>query len=169
MTQSLLPDALKQLLEEFSRSGIRELHVRHAGFELFVSTDPAAGRPALAPVAPVAPAAQAVPPPAVPVAPTAPEAIAVPAPAPAAGPLPAGAVIIAAPNLGTFYRAPKPGAANYVEIGSRVNAGDELCLIEVMKLFTALRADVSGTIHAVLVEDGAMVEGGQPLFALVKD
>ncbi|MFD2578913.1 acetyl-CoA carboxylase biotin carboxyl carrier protein [Novosphingobium colocasiae] len=73
------------------------------------------------------------------------------------------------PNLGTFYRAPKPGAANYVEVGSKVKAGDELCLIEVMKLFTALTAETSGTIHSVLVDDGEMVEGGQPLFALVRD
>lgn len=78
-------------------------------------------------------------------------------------------MVVSAPNLGTFYRAPKPGAANYVEIGSRVKAGDELCLIEVMKLFTAVRADVDGVIHSVLVEDGGMVEGGQPLFALTRD
>ena len=95
-----------------------------------------------------------------------------PAPQPAvAAPsaLPAGATIVPAPNLGTFYRAPKPGAANYVEVGSKVAAGEELCLIEVMKLFTAVRADESGTVHSVLVEDGAMVEGGQPLFALLRD
>lgn len=83
--------------------------------------------------------------------------------------MPQGAIIVSAPNLGTFYRAPKPGAANYVEVGSKVNAGDELCLIEVMKLFTAVRAEAAGTVHSVLVEDGAMVEGGQPLFALVRD
>jgi len=164
MSGSLFPDALKQLLEEFSRSGIRELHVRKADFELYLSTDPAAGRsqPVAAP-----PAVTAAP------SPT-PEAAAPAAPPPASASagsldLPENAVVIRAPNLGTFYRAPKPGAANYVEIGSKVKTGDELSLIEVMKLFTALRAEEDGTIHAILVEDGAMVEGGQPLFVLVRD
>jgi acetyl-CoA carboxylase biotin carboxyl carrier protein len=162
MTGHDFPDALKQLLDEFSRSGIRELHIRKPDFELYLSTDASAARPqAAAPVAArpsASPAAQPV---------AAPKAIAAPI-APISS-LPDDAVIINAPNLGTFYRAPKPGAANYVEVGSKVQAGDELCLIEVMKLFTAVRAGASGTVHAVLVEDGAMVEGGQPLFALVRD
>lgn len=162
MSQSLFPDALKQLLEEFSRSGIRELHVRKADFELYLSTEPAAyARSDRAPATAPAPAT------------------ATPAPAPAptqkalptanTADLPENAIIVAAPNLGTFYRAPKPGAGNYVEVGSAVKPGDELCLIEVMKLFTALRAEAAGTVHAVLVEDGAMVEAGQPLFALVRN
>lgn len=74
--------------------------------------------------------------------------------------------MIEAPNLGTFYRSPKPGAAPYVEVGQAIAAGQDLCLIEVMKLFTALRSEVIGTVVAVLVEDGAMVESGQPLFAV---
>lgn len=161
MTEPGFPDALKTLLDEFSRSGIRELHVRRGEFELYLSTDAASARPWGAPrLAPATSLSAPEEPPAVRQA---------AAPAPVAVDLPADAIIISAPNLGTFYRAPKPGAANYVEIGSKVAMGDELCLIEVMKLFTALRAEEAGTIHAVLVEDGAMVEGGQPLFALVKD
>jgi len=163
----LFSDALKQLLDEFSRSGVRELHVRKSDFELYLSTDPTAGRSrsvsTLAVAAP-APASSAPPPAAAAPAATAPQPVASQAAA-----LPQGAIIVSAPNLGTFYRAPKPGAANYVEVGSKVNAGDELCLIEVMKLFTAVRAEAAGTVHSVLVEDGAMVEGGQPLFALVRD
>lgn len=161
MSGSLFPDALKQLLDEFSRSGIRELHVRTDGFELYLSTDPAAGRLQPATVAPAHGAAV-----------VAPKPVSAPQPAPRASApsaLPEDAIIVTAPNLGTFYRAPKPGAANYVEVGSMVKAGEELCLIEVMKLFTAVRAEQAGRIHAVLVEDGAMVEGGQPLFALVGD
>lgn len=164
--KSLFSDALKQLLDEFSRSGVRELHVRKADFELYLSTDPTVGRPRFAP---------AVPGPA-----PGPVVVSSLASAPvqvlqdsAAGSAqqkpPADAIIVSAPNLGTFYRAPKPGAANYVEVGSSVKPGDELCLIEVMKLFTAVRADAAGTIHSVLVEDGAMVEGGQPLFALARN
>lgn len=164
MRPALFSDALKQLLDEFSRSGVRELHIRKADFELYLSTDPTAGRTRHTAAAP------AVPPILVSAARTAPSAAAPSAPT-AAIPtaLPPGAVIVSAPNLGTFYRAPKPGAANYVEVGSKVKAGDELCLIEVMKLFTAVRAETDGAIHSVLVEDGTMVEGGQPLFAVVAD
>ena len=71
---------------------------------------------------------------------------------------------ITAPNLGTFYRAPKPGAAPYVEVGQHIGEATEVCLIEVMKLFTPVRAGVSGRIAAACVEDGEMVEFGAPLF-----
>ena len=75
-----------------------------------------------------------------------------------------GLVPITAPNLGTFYRAPKPGTAPYVEVGQSVSETTEVCLIEVMKLFTPVRAGVSGRIAKACVEDGEMVEFGAPLF-----
>ena len=78
-----------------------------------------------------------------------------------------GLVPITAPNLGTFYRAPKPGVAPYVEVGQQVSEATEVCLIEVMKLFTPVRAGISGRIARACVEDGEMVEFGAPLF-LVK-
>ena len=78
-------------------------------------------------------------------------------------------IAVQAPNLGTFYRSPKPGAAAFVEIGQRVVAGAELCLIEVMKLFTSVRADVAGTVRHIAVADGALVEGGQPLIYIESD
>ena len=59
--------------------------------------------------------------------------------------------LVRAPNLGTFYRAPKPGAAPYVAIGQKVEAETEVCLIEVMKLFTSVCAGVAGTVREVLV------------------
>lgn len=165
-----LPANLTVLLAEFAASGVRELHLRRDGFEIFLSNDAAASWSATASAAPAPVAVSAALPAAAAPMPAAPAAApVVPAPAASSGPIPDGAIIIAAPNLGTFYRAPKPGAANYVEVGSKVKAGDELCLIEVMKLFTALTADTAGTIHSVLVADGEMVEGGQPLFALVRD
>jgi acetyl-CoA carboxylase biotin carboxyl carrier protein len=81
-------------------------------------------------------------------------------------PTPDGHVVVAAPSLGTFYRAPKPGAPSFIDVGQAVTAGTELCLIEVMKLFTTLRAGVAGRVTRILVEDGAMIELGQPLFVI---
>jgi len=77
-----------------------------------------------------------------------------------------GMVVVRAPNLGTFYRAPKPGADPYVTVGQRVEADTEVCVIEVMKLFTAVRAGVAGIVRQVLVADGQMVEFDQPLFVI---
>ena len=75
-----------------------------------------------------------------------------------------GLVPITAPNLGTFYRAPKPGVAPYVKVGQRIDEATEVCLIEVMKLFTPVRAGISGRIAKACVGDGEMVEFGAPLF-----
>lgn len=71
---------------------------------------------------------------------------------------------VSAPNLGTFYRSPKPGEPAFVEIGQHVDAVDQLCLLEVMKLFTSVVAGSSGVIREICVENGAMVEMGQVLF-----
>ena len=78
--------------------------------------------------------------------------------------VPDGLVVIRAPNLGTFYRAPKPGAPPYVEIGQTLEPDTEVCLIEVMKLFTSVKAGVGGRLVRVCVEDGKMVEYDAPLF-----
>ncbi len=73
---------------------------------------------------------------------------------------------VCAPMVGTFYRAPAPGEAPFVEVGSTVSVGDPLCLIEVMKLYTTIEATVAGTIEQVLVDDATLVEFDQPLFAI---
>jgi acetyl-CoA carboxylase biotin carboxyl carrier protein len=75
-----------------------------------------------------------------------------------------GLIAIRAPNLGTFYRSPNPGEASYVEVGQEIGADSEVCLIEVMKLFTPVRAGVSGRIARICIEDGSMVEFDAPLF-----
>ena len=165
MTDTANTDPLLRLLDEFSRSGVKVLHMRSGAFDLLLSNDPkvTGAVRAAAPVAAATPAPVGVAAPAAPAASAAAPVAAVTA----IGDLPANAVIITAPNLGTFYRAPKPGSAPYVEIGGTVAVGDELCLIEVMKLFTSVRAEQAGRIHAILAEDGAMVEAGQPLYAMV--
>lgn len=75
-----------------------------------------------------------------------------------------GLTVVRAPNLGLFYRSPKPGAPPYVQIGEEVGEDTEVCLIEVMKLFTPVVAGVNGILRRVCVEDGALVEFDQPLF-----
>lgn len=77
-----------------------------------------------------------------------------------------GMVVVRAPNLGTFYRAPKPGAEPFVTVGQHVEPDSELCIIEVMKLFTAIQAGVRGTVREILAEDAQLVEYDQALFVI---
>ncbi|MBC7293064.1 MAG: acetyl-CoA carboxylase biotin carboxyl carrier protein [Thermoleophilia bacterium] len=77
-----------------------------------------------------------------------------------------GRHIVRATMVGTFYRASTPGAAPFVEVGQRVKPGDVLCVLKAMKLMNEVVSEVSGTVAAVLVEDGAPVEFGQPLFLI---
>lgn len=75
-----------------------------------------------------------------------------------------GLTVVRAPNLGLFYRSPKPGAPPYVQLGEEVGEDTEICLIEVMKLFTPVVAGVKGIVRRICVEDGDLVEFDQPLF-----
>ncbi|MBW1707047.1 MAG: acetyl-CoA carboxylase biotin carboxyl carrier protein [Deltaproteobacteria bacterium] len=75
-----------------------------------------------------------------------------------------GLIAIKAPMLGTFYRAPKPGAPPFVEIGREVSSDDSVCIIEVMKLFNTVKANVRGRIAKICAENGQMVEYQQTLF-----
>jgi acetyl-CoA carboxylase biotin carboxyl carrier protein len=75
-----------------------------------------------------------------------------------------GVVTIESPMLGTFYRAEAPGAAPFVDVGTRVDAGSTVCLIEVMKMMSSIAAGVVGTIVEVCAENAQLVEHGQPLF-----
>ncbi|MBK9954567.1 MAG: acetyl-CoA carboxylase biotin carboxyl carrier protein [Rhodocyclaceae bacterium] len=73
---------------------------------------------------------------------------------------------VKAPMVGTFYRAGSPEAPVFVEVGQSVKQGDTLCIIEAMKLMNEIEADASGTIKAILVENGQPVEFDQPLFII---
>jgi acetyl-CoA carboxylase biotin carboxyl carrier protein len=140
------------------------MHLKTDTLEIFLSNDPHARRPAVAAAATAAPAAMS----------GAPVAPAAPAPAPAAAAaapvaahvIPEGMIAIRAPNLGTFYRAPKPGAPAYVEIGQQIEESTEVCLIEVMKLFTPVHAGLRGIVRQVLAKDGQMVEFDEPLIVV---
>jgi acetyl-CoA carboxylase biotin carboxyl carrier protein len=75
--------------------------------------------------------------------------------------------IVKSPMVGTFYRAPSPGAKAFVDIGDRVSPGDTLCIIEAMKLLNEIEADQGGAIKEIYVENGQPVEYGEPLFLVV--
>jgi len=89
-----------------------------------------------------------------------------PKPASVSEPVDDGSLAVFAPSLGSFYRAPKPGAAPFTELGARVAVGDDLCLIEVMKLLTSVKSPCAGEVTAILASDGDLVEHGQPLFRI---
>lgn len=74
---------------------------------------------------------------------------------------------ILSPMVGTFYQSPSPEEAAYVQVGSKVSAEQVVCIVEAMKLFNEIEAEVDGEIAEILVKDGQLVEYGQPLF-LVK-
>ncbi len=78
----------------------------------------------------------------------------------------ASEVEIKAPMIGTLYRAPSPEAANYVEIGSEVNADSVVCIIEAMKVMNEIKAEVKGIVTQILVENAKPVEFGQPMFKI---
>lgn len=75
-------------------------------------------------------------------------------------------VEVKSPMIGTFYRAPSPGEAPFVEVGTSIVAGQSLCVIEAMKLFNEIEAETSGQIVKILVEDTSPVEYDQPLFLI---
>jgi len=103
---------------------------------------------------------------------------AAPAPmaAPAAAPAPAAAEpsapaepaghSVRSPMVGTFYRAPSPTSPNFVEVGQQVKQGDTICIVEAMKMMNQIEADKSGTVEAILVENGQPVEFDQPLVTI---
>ena len=70
------------------------------------------------------------------------------------------------PMVGTFYTASAPGTPDFVKVGDSVNQGDTVCIIEAMKILNQIEADKSGTVKAILVENGQPVEFGQPLIVI---
>jgi acetyl-CoA carboxylase biotin carboxyl carrier protein len=105
--------------------------------------------------------------------PAAAPAYAAPAPAPAAGAAPAPAAApkeegpaITSPMVGTFYRKPGPDSPPFVSVGDVISEGQTLCIIEAMKVMNEIKAEKSGTITAVLVEDGTPVQFGDALFRI---
>ena len=145
---------LKKLIDLVQESGIGEIEITEGEERVRISRQGAPG-----PVMMAAPAMQHVG--MVPAGlPAAPEAAAPAAPAEPKG------HTLKSPMVGTFYRAPSPGAPSFVEVGQSVSKGQTLCIIEAMKLLNEIESDVAGTVKAILVENGQPVEYGQPLFLI---
>ncbi len=148
---ALSDDDVREILRLIDESGLDELKLETEGLSLHVRRGggPPIEEPAPAPAAPA----------------PAPSAPAEPAAAPAAAaPSSNGHAEITAPMLGTFYRQEAPGKAPFVEVGTQVEAGTVVCVIEVMKMMNSIEAGVSGTIVEVCADNAALVEYGQPLF-----
>ena len=143
---------LKTLIELVETSGIAELEIQEGEERVRITRTAPQGQQTVMLHASPPPVAAAPAP-----APVTPEI----APIPAAEGHP-----VKSPMVGTFYRSASPGAASFVEIGDTVAQGDTLCIIEAMKLMNEIEADASGTVKAILVENGQAVEFGQPLFII---
>ena len=144
---------LTELEIEDEKEGLR-VHLRRRG-------EDASAPPTVQVLGGGAPAAMAP----VPVAGAAPTAGA--APEAAAGP-PPGTEEFTSPMVGTFYRAPSPDAAPFSEVGTKFTPDSVLCIVEAMKVMNEIKAEVSGEIVEILVENGDPIEFGQPLFLIKK-
>jgi acetyl-CoA carboxylase biotin carboxyl carrier protein len=145
---------LKKLIDLVQESGIGEIEITEGEEKVRISRQ-AAGTPMIM----ASPAMQ-------PMAATGgPSAGSMPAAAPPPPAEPKGHAL-KSPMVGTFYRAPSPGAPSFVEVGQSVSKGQTLCIIEAMKLLNEIESDVAGTVKAILVENGQPVEYGQPLFLI---
>lgn len=95
------------------------------------------------------------------------EAVATPSSRGAERQFPPDVMLVRSPMVGTFYRSASPGAKAFVEVGQSVKAGEVICIVEAMKMMNHIEADKSGTITAILAEDGQPVEFDQPLLSIV--
>ncbi|MDX9740915.1 MAG: acetyl-CoA carboxylase biotin carboxyl carrier protein [Gammaproteobacteria bacterium] len=147
---------IKKLIELLEESDLAEIEVQEGEASVRISrygksAPVAAHMVAQAPMPVAAPAASA---------PVAAEASSAAAPAQPSG------HVITSPIVGSFYRAPAPGAPPFVEVGQRVKVGDTLCVIEAMKMMNQIESDKDGVVAAIMVENGQPVEYGQPIFVI---
>ncbi len=145
---------LKTLIDLVSESGVAELEITEGDDHVKI-----VNRVGAAPVAAVAAPAPVV------AAAASPVEAAAPTPAPTLAPAEETRTVNS-PMVGTFYRAPSPGAKPFADVGQRVKAGDTVCIIEAMKLLNEIESEYDGVIKEILVENGQPVEFGQPLFVI---
>ena len=152
---------LKKLIDLVQESGIGEIEITEGEEKVRISRQSPGGPPVIM----AAPNMPAMPYAAAPAGSGPSGGASASAPAPAAPAEPKGHQL-KSPMVGTFYRAPSPGAPPFVEVGQQVTKGQTLCIIEAMKLLNEIESDASGTVKAILVENGQPVEYGQPLFTI---
>lgn len=146
---------VKKLIELLEESGVAEIEIKEGEESVRIS------RAASSVLAPPVQYGAAPPP-----------AVAVPGSAPAAAEASTAAAPaisghqVKSPMVGTFYSSPSPDAQPFVSVGDQVNQGDTLCIVEAMKMMNQIEADASGTIKAILVNDGEPVEFDEPLFVI---
>jgi len=154
---------IKELIKLVDQTSVNELEIENEGSRILIRKN---GKECLAAAAPVLPAA-------VPAASAQSEAPAQSGnreqEARAGQDKSANLHRIVSPMVGTFYQAPAPGAPPFVRVGDRVNEKTVVCIVEAMKLMNEIEAEVSGEIVEVLVENGQLVEYGQPLFLVKTD
>jgi len=157
-------DQLKQILDLVREHDLSEFEIEHEGLRLKIRKDPATGVVAAVPLAvggAPAPAASAAagPPPHT-------SATAAVAPPSEAVDVDIELAVVKSPIVGTFYRAPEPGAPDFVEIGTTVKKGQVLCIIEAMKLMNEIDSEYDGEVVNIYVENGQPVQYGERLFAI---
>ena len=148
---------LKTLIDLVSESNVSELEITEAEGKVRIVKGPVGGHVAVAApvmVAAPVPAAPAEAPAAVPASPAVVEPVAI------------SGHIVKSPMVGTFYTASSPEAKPFVQVGSVVNEGDTICIIEAMKILNEIEADKSGTVTRIMVVNGQAVEYGQSLFII---
>lgn len=144
-------DEIKAIAEIVAANDLAELKLEREGFSLEIKRGgTVVAAPAVSIAAPVVPA----------VAPAA------AAPAAPAAESSAPRITIDSPLVGTLYRAPSPEAAPFVKVGDKVTPDTVVCIVEAMKVMNEIKAEKSGTIRDILVENGSAVEFGQPLFVI---
>ncbi len=155
---------VKKLIELLDESGIAEIEITEGEESVRISRYASGAAvvtaPAPAPALPSQPPAAAAPSP-----PSSGQASQEAPAAPAADAEEEGHAITS-PMVGTYYSAPSPGSAPFVQVGDRVNEGDTLCIIEAMKMMNQIEAEVSGTIKSIRAQNGDPVEYGQILFVI---
>lgn len=152
---------IQDLIKFVAKSGVNEVEIEQKDFKITIKSQSESKEQiivqAAAPVA-AAPAAAPVPMPAAAPAPAAPEAAA------NTGADDSKYVTVKSPMIGTFYRSSGPDKDAFVNVGDTIGVGDTVCIIEAMKLFNEIEAELSGKIVKVLVDDATPVEYDQPLF-----
>lgn len=147
---------IRRLIELLEESGINEIEIREGEESIRISRSTPVSAPPHAPayVPASVPPTQPTPAPAAPTSESQAEEE------------PIGGHALRSPMVGTFYRAPSPGANPFVEEGQSVQVGDTLCIIEAMKMLNQIEADAAGVVRRILVENAQPVEYDQPLFII---